>query len=194
MSERRERPEEREAVRTTIVGGRPPGSGRSTSAIPRGIEVLVKKASVDPAFRALLLETRAEAAGSIGLALDPAEAAMVAAVPREQLEAIIDATSVPAEQRRAFLGKVAAAMLAVVGVGAAGCGGGGGVTDGIRPDRPEAGTASSTSNAAGTSAAPASDGVETSKGIRPDRPSEPPEYQPTRNREMTRGIQPDRPR
>ncbi|MCP4231568.1 MAG: hypothetical protein GY771_15670, partial [bacterium] len=41
---------EREAVRTTIVGGRPPGSGKSNGSIPRGIEVLVKKASVDAVF------------------------------------------------------------------------------------------------------------------------------------------------
>lgn len=39
---------EQEAVRTAIVGGRPPGSGTRVGAIPRGVEVLVKKASVDP--------------------------------------------------------------------------------------------------------------------------------------------------
>ena len=39
-----DRPAEQQAVRTTIVGGRPPGSGRSDVAVPRGIEVLVKKA------------------------------------------------------------------------------------------------------------------------------------------------------
>ena len=38
-----DRPQEQEAVRTTIVGGRPPGSGKSVGNIPRGIEVLVKK-------------------------------------------------------------------------------------------------------------------------------------------------------
>ena len=92
MSTRRERPEEHEAVRTTIVGGRPPGSGRSNVEIPRGIEVLVKKASVDAAFRELLLEKRSGAAEAIGLTLEPAEAAMVDAVPREQLEAILNAT------------------------------------------------------------------------------------------------------
>ena len=58
-----------EAVRTTIVGGRPPGSGTSIGSIPRGIEVLVKKAAVDPAFRTLLLERRGQAAEAIGLVL-----------------------------------------------------------------------------------------------------------------------------
>ena len=46
---------EQEAVRTTIVGGRPPGCGQPVGQIPRGIEVLVKKAAVDPEFKTLLL-------------------------------------------------------------------------------------------------------------------------------------------
>jgi hypothetical protein len=83
--------------------------------VPRGIEVLVKKASVDPAFKAILLERRAAAADEIGLQLELSEAAMLAAIPREQLETIIASTHVPEEHRRIFLGRVAAAMLAVVG-------------------------------------------------------------------------------
>lgn len=83
--------------------------------VPQGIEVLVKKASIDPAFKASLLERGAAAAEEIGLRLEPAEAMMLAAAPREQLEAIIARTSVPQEHRRAFLGKVAAAMLAALG-------------------------------------------------------------------------------
>ncbi len=89
--------------------------------IPRGIEVLVKKASVDPDFRDLLLNRRAEAAGEIGLDLDPAEVMMLTAVPAVQLEAIIAQTDVPQEHRRAFLGKAAAAMLAAVGLSGSGC-------------------------------------------------------------------------
>lgn len=89
--------------------------------IPRGIEVLVKKATVDPEFRALLLERRAEAAKGIGLALDPAEAAMLDAVPVPQLEAIVAGTRVSPGLRRVFLTGAAAAMLAALGP-AAGCG------------------------------------------------------------------------
>ena len=84
--------------------------------ISQRIEVLLKKASVDPAFRADLLDLRGEAAQEIGLSLDPAEAAMLHVVPREQLEAIIARTSVPEEHRRAFLGQAAAAMLAALGM------------------------------------------------------------------------------
>jgi hypothetical protein len=138
-----DRPQEQEAVRTTIVGGRPPGSGKSVGNIPRGIEVLVKKASVDPAFKALLLDRRAEAADEIGLKLEPAEAMMLAAAPREQLESVIANTVVPEEHRRTFLGKAAAVMLIAVGaaVGLSTCSLGHRPsrmqTKGIRPDRPE---------------------------------------------------------
>lgn len=83
----------------------------STNKIPLGIEVLVNKASVDPDFRQLLIERRAEAAREIGLELEPAEAAMLASIPREQLEIIIDHTEVPRGTRRIFLGVAAAAMI-----------------------------------------------------------------------------------
>jgi len=139
---RADRPQEQEAVRTTIVGGRPPGSGKSLGEIPRGIEVLVKKAAVDAQFKMLLLEKRADAAEAIGLALDPAEMMMLAAVPAAQLEMIIAQTDVPDGQRRAFLGRVAAAMLAAMGLASPGCGGSD--VAGIRPDDdgPQKGTSS----------------------------------------------------
>ncbi len=86
------RREEKEAVRTTIVGGRPPGSGTLIGAIPRGIEILTKKAAVDAEFRRLLLEKRAEAAGEIGLKLTSSERMMLATVPAKQLEMIIAGT------------------------------------------------------------------------------------------------------
>lgn len=179
---RADRPVEQEAVRTTIVGGRPPGSGQSVGPIPRGIEVLVKKAAVDPEFRELLLAERAAAAGQIGLSLDPAEALMLAAAPRVQLEAVIAQTSVPEEHRRAFLGKAAAAMLAVIGaaVTAAGCGGhrADGGTKGIRPDK----TGNSDKTSGGSCCEAEAEKTEKTektsptKGIRPDRPDgvEPP--------------------
>jgi hypothetical protein len=108
---------EAEAVRTTIVGGRPPGSGRNNVPVPRGIEVLIKKASVDAEFRELLLTHRGKAAATIQLELDPAEDAMLSAIPQAQLARIVDQTTVPAELRYAFLGRVAPVMLAALGVG-----------------------------------------------------------------------------
>jgi acyl carrier protein len=88
--------------------------------IPQGIEVLVKKASIDPAFKTSLLEGRAAAADEIGLLLEPAEAMILAVTPREQLETVIARATVPQEHRRAFLGHAAAAMLAALGVVACG--------------------------------------------------------------------------
>jgi hypothetical protein len=112
------RPGEAEAVRTTIVGGRPPGGGANVGDIPRGVEVLVKKAAVDPAFKKMLLEKRAGAADDIALKLSPAEEAMLAAVPEAQLHAIIARTKVSPSLRPAFLGYAAAAMLAALNVAA----------------------------------------------------------------------------
>jgi acyl carrier protein len=112
---RADRPAEQEAVRTTIVGGRPPGSGQRVGPIPRGIEILLRKASVDPAFKELLLRQRGGAAETIGLKLESGETMMLTAAPAAQLEAVIARTSVPQEHRRAFLGQAAAAMLAALG-------------------------------------------------------------------------------
>jgi hypothetical protein len=76
--------------------------------------VLVKKASVDPAFRKNLMERRAGAAREIELELTPAETALLDAVPEGQLAAIVDKTTVPDPQRRIFLGRAAATMLAAI--------------------------------------------------------------------------------
>ncbi len=103
--------------------------------IPRGIEVLVKKASVDEEFRGILLEQREGAAGEIGLELADSEKLMLQSIPRAQLEAIIRETKVAPEDRRVFLGKVAAAMLAAVSVGVAGCRRDHGESAGARPGR-----------------------------------------------------------
>ncbi|MGL6194146.1 MAG: hypothetical protein ACRC2T_04920, partial [Thermoguttaceae bacterium] len=91
---------EQESVRTTIVGGRPPGSGKPLGPLPRGIEVLLKKASVDSVFRQLLLENPVKAATSICLELNPVEQAMLQSIPGKQLETVIKQTVVPEPQRR----------------------------------------------------------------------------------------------
>jgi acyl carrier protein len=89
---------------------------KTQSSIPRGLEVLLKKASVDPPFKDLLLGRRAKAAETIGLALEPGEVLMLQSVSTEQLDGIIARTTVPQEHRRAFLGQAAVAMLAALGV------------------------------------------------------------------------------
>jgi hypothetical protein len=87
------------------------------SSIPRGIEVLVKKASVDPGFRKLLLDNRAEAAKEIDLELNQNEIDMLAAISYGQLEKIIDNTKVPPEQEKVFLGSIGRIMLMTVVAG-----------------------------------------------------------------------------
>ncbi len=104
-------------IQTTVVGGRPVTEDRRRLGVPRGIEVLIAKASVDQEFRGILLERRAEAADEIGLSLSRSEAATLNAIPRSHMEQIINRTRIPDEHRRVFLGKLAAAMLAVMSLG-----------------------------------------------------------------------------
>lgn len=87
--------------------------------IPRGIEVLIKKASVDPEFRRLLLEKRGQAAQEIDLELGQVEVKLLSDIPHEQLEEIIDNTKVPPEHRPVFLGKAGKLMLAAIITGSA---------------------------------------------------------------------------
>jgi hypothetical protein len=85
-----------------------------TGSIPRGIEVLLKKAAVDPAFRKILLEKRAAAAQEIDLELTDVERTLLSNIPADQLEKIIANTKVPPEHRDAFLGTFGKAMLLLV--------------------------------------------------------------------------------
>jgi hypothetical protein len=155
------------AVKTTIVGGRPPGCGKMLGEIPRGIEVLVKKASVDPAFRAMLLERRSKAAAEIGLKLAPAEAMMLDHVPLAQLEAIINRTRVDPSRRNAFLSKAAGVMLAALGASASLSEADVALSKGIRVD-PNANAPVATQPATQPSTRPSTEPI--SRGVRPDVP------------------------
>ena len=143
------------APKRTIVGGRPRGRAAGYGGIPRGIEVLTKKASVDPAFCQALLEQRSEAARLIELELTPVEVAMLDVIPEAQLKRIIEQTKVPDPQRRAFLGQVAAAMLSAIVSGCKPPTPTGEVGRGIRPDSEDKATPTPR---------------EVEKGIRPDSP------------------------
>lgn len=82
--------------------------------VPRGIEVLLRKAAVDPEFREVLIRERAGAADGILLALTDAERAVLSGIPEGQLRGMIGRTEVPEEQRPVFRYGAAAAMLAAV--------------------------------------------------------------------------------
>lgn len=176
---------EQPAVRTTIVGGRPPGSGTGIGPIPRGIEVLVKKASVDAAFRMRLLATRAAAAADLGLELSPSESALLAAVPAPQLAAMIDGTRLPERQRAAFLGSAAAVMLAAIGL--TGCSDDAPQSAGIRPEQMAPPQSQPAPKPDIVPAPPKPDPIPTSRGVRPDLPLDRDEVRPTK------GIRPDVP-
>ncbi|MGD8718955.1 MAG: hypothetical protein PVH29_09055 [Candidatus Zixiibacteriota bacterium] len=91
----------------------------ATFEIPRGVEVLIKKASIDPAFKRKLIEARSGAAAIIALDLTPSERALIDNAAEDQLRAIINRTQVSPKLRPAFLGAAAATMLAALA--AAGC-------------------------------------------------------------------------
>jgi len=179
------RPEEAEAVRTTIVGGQPPGPGRVVGDVPRGIEILVKKASVDAEFRALLLARRQEAAAEIGLKLEAGEEVMLRAAPPSQLEAIIDHTKVDPRHRTALLSWSAAVIVAALGVAVAGCFPP--VAGGSRPDNPTAESTDAAEYEPETASPPADEGsgeTLTDEGQADEDAKE---------EHVTRGIRPDRP-
>ncbi len=78
---RADRPQEQEAVRTTIVGGRPPGSGKPLGNVPRGIGFQVPFAE----------EVRARtgiATQAVGIILTPEQADAVVAEGRADLVAL----------------------------------------------------------------------------------------------------------
>ncbi len=105
------------------VGAKPLEGKVIPRHIPRGLEVLIKKAAVDAAFKNILFEQRADAAAAIGLKLTAAEEAMLAAVPLPHLEGIVAHTRISPKLKPAFLGYAAGAMLAALSVASAGCAG-----------------------------------------------------------------------
>ena len=142
--------------------------------VPRGVEVLIKKAAVDPDFKVELMERRSGAADLIGLELSAAEAAMLDGIPAEQLEAFIANARVSAKLRPVFRGYAGAAMLAALGVAAAGCVP---APTGARPDEPppsEPIEKETTDDPSGGQAAAGDRGdlINTETGIRPDIPEE----------------------
>jgi len=96
--------------RSTTVGGRAGGHGRLKD-FPRGIEVLLKKATVDPGFRELLLRDPFAAADSIELSLQDSERRILVNTPKAVLAAMIRNTFVPRQHAASFLRQKAPALL-----------------------------------------------------------------------------------
>ncbi|MDM7999410.1 MAG: hypothetical protein QUS33_05255 [Dehalococcoidia bacterium] len=97
----------------TIVGGRSAESSPSGKS-PHGIEVLLKKASLDADFAKVLLESPDKAAHLIGLHLRDSERRILANTPADTLQTMIRHTRVQRQQLSAFKTMSAALMLAAV--------------------------------------------------------------------------------
>jgi hypothetical protein len=108
-----------QAVRTTIVGGQPPGNNRPMQKIPVGIEQILAMAAVDDKFAAALLENREAALVASGVEITATEKVILATIETPALGQMIGNVRgrIPVKERRAFLKKSAAALLALVGGG-----------------------------------------------------------------------------
>lgn len=209
-----EKSKKKKAVKTTIVGGQPPGNERDMQTIPTGIEELLAMAAVDDKFAAALIENREKAIASSGVQLTPTEKSVVVATSDEALRQMIGniENRIPARERRTFLKKSAAALLALVGggiVASAGLAcnkeetvkgirpdvpdqpGPQPACEGIRPDRPE----KPEDNGSNTGSGSDYDDTRPTRGVRPDRPPQIPDNgADTTPPPATKGIRPDRPR
>lgn len=198
---------DKRAAKTTIVGGQPPGNERDLQPIPVGIEHLLAMAAVDAEFAATLYRDRRGAVEASGVQLTPTEEGILAAVDAATLEQMVAnvGSSIPEPDRRAFLGRSAAALLALASGGvaaAAGCEDHV-VVKGIRPQRPATGPKPPppTPPAPPPKPDPSAPPPEPA-GIRPDRPEpkpKPPEPVKTPDagpppKPQPRGIRPDRPK
>ena len=105
----------------TIVGGRS-ADNKPTGNSPRGIEILLKKASVDEDFAKVLLESPEEAARLISLDLQDSERRILVNTPRGTLQTMIRHTTVKRHQLSAFKTLSASLMLAaILAMGSTGC-------------------------------------------------------------------------
>ncbi len=81
---------------------------------PRGLEILLKKASVDEDFAKVLLESPEEAARLISLDLQDSERRILLDTPRTTLETMIRHTTLKRQELSAFKTMSASLMLAAV--------------------------------------------------------------------------------
>ncbi|MFH2009876.1 MAG: hypothetical protein ABI333_24995 [bacterium] len=181
----------RTAVKTTIVGGQPLGNERVLAEVPIGLEQLLAMAASSEEFRRALLDDRESAVEVSGVTLTRTERAILHATSDPVLERMVSQVDVrlPKPERRQFLERAAAAVVLLVGSGAAaGCQGKGAtpsrrgkaepVPKDLRPMdsvRPDAGVQRTHPPA----------------GIRP-RVLEPPNKPPMREPDQA-GARPDRP-
>ena len=91
-----------------------PSYDKTPRGVPIGIEILMKKAAIDSAFRERLLSERSAAADGIDLILEPSEKSIIDTIPEKQLESMIRKSFVKDEHYAVFSGKKAALMIAAL--------------------------------------------------------------------------------
>jgi hypothetical protein len=161
---------QRSVVRRTIVGGRPDDDLHRS--VPQGIEHVLQRAALVPAFRRKLLADRERALDTVAEELTDTERAILLAIPREQLERMIRGAAPLMPGRRSLLIRVAGVFGVLLGGALAavtsGCAP---RTKGVCADRPRSpGIRSDTPQPAGVRADRPSPATE---GNRPDEPPSP---------------------
>jgi hypothetical protein len=207
---------EKRAVKTTIVGGQPPGNERPLPPIPVGIEEILGMAAVNDDFAKALYANRDSAVSASGVELTATERGILAAIDAASLRQMVGNVDgvFPNRERRAFLARSAAALLVLAGGGAAAAAvaacSDSKKKSGVHPTGPEpadAEAAAALPPDAGDAPAdaalpddaaplppdarPRPPEVPQTRGISPDRPK-PAGARPDRPR-PTKGIRPDRP-
>lgn len=107
----------RQAARTTIVGGQPPGNSRDEVPVPAALEDLLSMAAASPEFASALVRDRIRVAEAARVTLSPAETAILGAVAEASLWQMIArvGSALPQPERRWFLERAVSAVAVLVG-------------------------------------------------------------------------------
>lgn len=125
----------KQAAKTTIVGGQPPGNQRLLTEVPVGLEQLLAMAAASEEFARALRADPDDAIAASGLRLTATERAVLGATPEPMVAKMIARveTLLPRPERRLFLEQAAAALVVLLGAGTlAACKGGGETGQGAR--------------------------------------------------------------
>jgi hypothetical protein len=109
----------KQAAKTTIVGGQPPGNQRLLNEVPVGLEQLLAMAAASGEFARALREEPDSAIAACGVRLTDTERAVLRATPRPMLAKMIAQveSALPRPERRLFLEQAAAALAVLLGAG-----------------------------------------------------------------------------
>ena len=116
---------QKQAARTTIVGGQPPGNDRDLIEVPVGLETVMAMAAASDAFAQCLLADREGAVRASRVTLTATEHAILRATGDGILTKMITEVGQrqPDPDRRVFLEHAAAALVVLLGAGGlAACG------------------------------------------------------------------------